>query len=193
MTSTPVELAPNAALVLIDLQEGIARRETAPHAASDVVARSAAIAKAFRAKGLPVILVTVGWAADMADAPRQQYAAAIPAPADPAAFVAIVPELGAEPSDIEVRKHQWGAFHGTDLDVQLRRRGVGQIVLGGIATNMGVESTARAAWEHGYSILFAEDATSSFSKEMHTFAFDNIFPRLGLVTDSQAVIAALGQ
>ena len=191
MTPSPVELDPNSALVLIDLQEGIARRATLPHAANDVVARSAALAKGFRSKGLPVILVTVGWAADMADAPRQKYAAAIPAPADPAIFSAIVPELGAEPTDIIVRKHQWGAFHGTDLDVQLRRRGITQIVLAGIATNMGVESTARAAWEHGYSILVVEDATSSFSTEMHRFAFDNIFPRLGLVTDGEAVLAGL--
>lgn len=193
MTTSSLDLAKNSALVLIDLQEGIARRDTAPYAAADVVARSAALAAAFRARGLPVILVTVGWAADMADAPRQKHAAAIPAPADPAGFTAIVPELGAAPSDILVRKHQWGAFHGTDLDVQLRRRGVTQIVLGGLMTNMGVESTARAAWEHGYAILFAEDATSSFSAEMHRFAFDTIFPRLGLVTDSQAVIADLAR
>jgi nicotinamidase-related amidase len=187
-----VELDQNSALVLIDLQEGIARRETAPHVASDIVARSAALARAFRAKGLPVILVTVGWAADMADAPRQKHAAVIPAPADPIAFTKVVPELEAQPTDIRVRKHQWGAFHGTDLDLQLRRRGVTQIVLAGIATNMGVESTARAAWEHGYSILFVEDATSSFATEMHRFAFDNIFPRLGLVTDSAAIITGLG-
>ncbi len=191
MTTQAPELSPRCALVLIDLQAGICARDTAPYSASDVVRRSANLARAFRARGLPVILVTVGWAADMADAPRQAYAATIPAPADPDAFVAIVPELGAEPSDIHVRKHQWGAFHGTDLDVQLRRRGIDQIVLAGIATNMGVESTARAAWEHGYSILFAEDATSSFTTEMHTFAFANIFPRLGLVTDCAAIAASL--
>lgn len=191
MTPPSVDLDPTCALVLIDLQEGIARRDTAPHAAADVVGRAAMMAKAFRTKGLPVVLVTVGWAPDMADAPRQKYAAAIPAPADAAAFVAILPELEAQPSDIAVRKHQWGAFHGTDLDVQLRRRGVTQIVLAGIATNIGVESTARAAWEHGYSIVFAEDATSSFSAEMHNFAFDNIFPRLGLVSDSAAVLKSL--
>lgn len=193
MTASSPDFDPNSALVLIDLQEGIARRDTAPHAAADVVSRAAALAKAFRARSLPVILVTVGWAADMADAPRQKHAAAIPAPADSADFVRIVPELGADPTDIAVRKHQWGAFHGTDLDVQLRRRGITQIVLAGIATNMGVESTARAAWEHGYSIIFAEDATSSFSTEMHRFAFDNIFPRLGMVTDSAALIADLAQ
>ncbi|HEX7871800.1 MAG TPA: hydrolase [Sphingobium sp.] len=191
MTTETSILDSNSALVLIDLQAGICARDTAPHAAGDVVARSATLAKAFRARGLPVILVTVGWAADMADAPRQRHAAVIPSPADTAAFVAIVPELEAEASDIEVRKHQWGAFHGTDLDLQLRRRGVTQIVLGGIATNMGVESTARAAWEHGYSIVFAEDATSSFSDAMHAFAFETIFPRLGLVSDTAAIIASL--
>ena len=191
MTTDTLEISSNCALVLIDLQEGICSRETAPHAAPDVVSRASALAKAFRARGLPVVLVTVGWAPNMADAPRQRYAAAIPAPADAEAFVAIVPELEAEPSDVAVRKHQWGAFHGTDLDVQLRRRGIDQIVLAGIATNMGVESTARAAWEHGYSILFAEDVTSSFSTEMHDFAFRNIFPRLGLVTESAAIIDSL--
>lgn len=191
MNTDTLEIDPNCALVLIDLQVGICSRETAPHSAADVVGRSAGLARAFRERGLPVILVTVGWAADMADAPRQRYAAAIPAPADPEAFVAIVPELDAQPGDIEVRKHQWGAFHGTDMDVQLRRRGVTQIVLGGIATNMGVESTARAAWEHGYSLVFAEDATSSFSTEMHEFAFRNIFPRLGLVSDCASIIGHL--
>jgi nicotinamidase-related amidase len=193
VTDTLIELDTNCALVLIDLQAGIVSRQTAPHEASAVVARSAALAKAFRARNMPVILVTVGWATDMADAPRQRYAAQIPAPADADAFVAIDPALDVAPSDIHVRKHQWGAFHGTDLDVQLRRRGIGQIVLAGIATNMGVESTARAAWEHGYSILFAEDATSSFSTDMHQFAFENIFPRLGLVTDSETIIARLAE
>lgn len=191
MTETVIELNSNCALVLVDLQAGIVSRDTVPHLASDVVARSAALAKAFRAKGMAVVLVTVGWAADMADAPRQRYASVIPAPTDPETFVALDPALEVGPSDIHVRKHQWGAFHGTDLDLQLRRRGIDQIVLAGIATNMGVESTARAAWEHGYSIVFAEDATSSFSTEMHQFAFEHIFPRLGIVTQSQAVISHL--
>lgn len=126
----------------------------------------------------------------MADAPRQRYAAVIPAPDNADHFTTIVPELRQQPGDILVRKHQWGAFHGTDLDVQLRRRGVTQIVLAGSATNMGVESTARAACEHGYSIVF-EDATSSFSTEMHTFAFRNILPPRGLVSESKAIAAAL--
>ena len=43
--------------------------------------------------------------------------------------------------DIVITKRQWGAFHGTELDLQLRRRGIRGIVLGGIATNFGVEFT----------------------------------------------------
>ena len=127
----------------------------------------------------------------MADAPRQRYSAPIAPPEDPAWFTEVAPALNAAETDIHVRKHQWGAFHGTDLDVQLRRRNVRSIVLAGIATNMGVESTARAAWEHGYSIIFAEDATTSFGAEMHAFAFKTIFPRLGLVSSVDAVLQEL--
>lgn len=180
-----------AALVVIDLQHGIVSRDTAPYPAQSVVNASAKLADAFRAKGRPVILVTVGWAADMADAPRQRHAPTIARPADPEHFAALVPEIGPRPGDILVRKRQWGAFYGTDLDLQLRRRGIDTIVLTGIATNMGVESTARDAWEHGYSLLFAEDATTSFGNEMHQFAFTVIFPKLGQVTTSAAVIDAL--
>lgn len=187
---TDIDLS-TAALVVIDLQHGIVSRDTAPYPARAVVDASAKLADAFRAKGLPVILVTVGWAADMADAPRQRHAATIAAPADPEGFATVVPEIGPKPGDILVRKRQWGAFYGTDLDLQLRRRGIDTIVLTGIATNMGVESTARAAWEHGYSLLFAENATTSFGADMHHFAFTVIFPKLGQVTTSEALIGAL--
>ena len=87
----------------------------------------------------------------------------------------------AEPSDLRITKRQWGAFHGTELDLQLRRRGVTTVVIGGIATNMGVESTARAAHEHGYAVVLAEDATTGLSADMHAFAFEHIFPMLGRV------------
>ena len=90
----------------------------------------------------------------------------------------------AQPGDLRITKRQWGAFHGTELDLQLRRRGIQTIVLGGIATNIGVESTARQGWENGYSLVFAEDAISGMSAEMHEFAVKNIFPRLGRVVPS---------
>jgi nicotinamidase-related amidase len=87
----------------------------------------------------------------------------------------------AQPGDLRITKRQWGAFYGTELDLQLRRRGIKTIVLGGIATNIGVESTARQAWEHGYAMILVEDATSGMSAEMHEFAFKNIFPRISRV------------
>ena len=84
-------------------------------------------------------------------------------------------------------KHQWGAFYGTDLDVQLRRRGIKAIVLGGIATNFGVESTAEQAWERGYEVVIVEDATSSRSAEMHAFSIGTMLPRLSRVTKSTEI------
>ncbi|MGL6019251.1 MAG: isochorismatase family protein, partial [Gibbsiella quercinecans] len=93
--------------------------------------------------------------------------------------------------DILITKRQWGAFYGTELDLQLRRRGIKTLVLGGISTNIGVESTARAAWEHGYELVIAEDMCSAQSAEMHQFAFDHIFPRLARVRSTSEILAAL--
>ena len=88
----------------------------------------------------------------------------------------------AKPGDIRITKRQWGAFHGTELDLQLRRRSIQTIVLGGIATNIGVESTARQAWERGYAVILAEDATSGQSVEMHNFSVKNILPRISKIS-----------
>ena len=92
-----------------------------------------------------------------------------------------------EPSDLTVTKRQWGAFYGTDLDLQLRRRGVRTIALGGVATNFGVESTARDAWERGYEIVIAEDVTSSLSVELYDFSMRYILPRIAVISYSAAV------
>jgi nicotinamidase-related amidase len=90
-----------------------------------------------------------------------------------------------------ITKHQWGAFHGTELDLQLRRRDMATIVLCGIATNIGVESTARFAYEYGYNQIFAEDAMSALSLEEHTFTVAKIFPRIGLVRKTKEILADL--
>jgi nicotinamidase-related amidase len=95
----------------------------------------------------------------------------------------------AEASDLKVTKRQWGAFYGTDLDLRLRRRGVTTVVIGGVATNMAVESTARAAHEHehGYAVVLPEDAATTFSAKMHAFAFEHIFPHLGRVAKADEI------
>src|SRR5262249_51459503 len=102
-----------------------------------------------------------------------------------------VPEISALNSEVVITKRQWGAFHGTELDLQLRRRGIDTIVLVGIATNFGVESTAREAWQHGYSVIVAEDACTSMSADMHAFSVEKILPRISRVRSTEEVAAAL--
>jgi nicotinamidase-related amidase len=183
--------ARSTALVLVDLQRGVVGMPVEPHSADDVVSRSRDLATAFRALGAPVVLVRVTFSPDGADALGTETDAGSAARELPEGWDEIVDGLRAD-GDVVVTKRQWGAFHGTDLDLQLRRRGISTIVLGGIATNMGVESTGRPAHEHGYNVVFAEDATSAMSADDHRFAFTRIFPRLGRVASSQQILEALG-
>ncbi|WP_405988860.1 hydrolase [Streptomyces sp. NBC_00986] len=174
-------LDPRTALVVIDLQGGIVGAPTQPYSGPEVVARTVELADAFRAAELPVVLVRVTFAADGADAVpgRSEQQRAGGGGARPEGWDVIVDELAGHPGDIHVIKRNWGAFHGTDLDVQLRRRGITQIVLTGIATSIGVESTARAAHEHGYHVTLATDAMSDLDAVSHAHSIERIFPRLG--------------
>lgn len=189
MTVSRLEAA-KTALVLVDLQRGVVGLPVAPHPAGEVVANATRLASAFREAVAPVILVRVSFSADRGDALATLVDDAPPRREPQPGFDEIVDGLR-EPGDLVVTKRQWGAFHGTDLDLHLRRRGIDTVVLGGIATNMGVESTARPAHEHGYNVVLAEDATSALSAEDHGFAFTRIFPRLGRVASTDEVIAAL--
>jgi nicotinamidase-related amidase len=181
--------AATTALLLVDLQKGIVRHPTlAPRSGIDAAAAGMKLAERFRAARAPVVLINVGFAPDFGDAlkqpvDRQVFRREGGVPAD---FSELVDGL-ANPSDIRVTKHQWGAFYGTDLDVQLRRRGIKAVVLGGIATNVGVESTARQAHEAGYEVVLAEDATTSLSAEMHAFAVNAIFPLLSRVVKTDDI------
>jgi nicotinamidase-related amidase len=184
-----LELDPKTtALVLIDLQKGIMGHELKPYPSDRVAKAGSTLADTFRKAGAPVVLVNVGFAKDFKDALRQpvDQPFAMPPGGFPENFSELIDGL-AKPGDILVTKRQWGAFHGTELDLQLRRRGIQTIVLGGVATNMGVESTARQAWEHGYAVVLAEDAATTFSAEMHAFAFEHIFPRLGRVAKADEI------
>jgi nicotinamidase-related amidase len=169
---------PKTALVVIDLQAGIVANPGVPIASADVVARSAELANAFRERGLPVVLVRVSTLADGSDWVPGRIDGGPQQMTRPEGWDVIVKEITGE-GDIVVTKRNWGAFYGTDLDLQLRRRGVTQIVLTGIATSIGVESTARAAHEHGYNVTLAVDAMTDFSAEAHTNSVERIFPRLG--------------
>lgn len=182
----------SSALVLVDLQEGIVARAAAPRSGAEVVKNAARLAARFREAHATVVLVRVAFSPDLkdflvldADAPIQVSGTR------PANWSEIVPEIGPQPGDLLVTKRQWGAFYGTDLDLQLRRRGVRKIVLGGIATNFGVESTARGAYERGYQQIFVEDAMTSLTAEGHDFVIKSIFPRIGRIRSTNAVLEAL--
>src|SRR5260221_5442422 len=181
------------ALVLIDLQKGIVTRDTKPHTAAEVVERASELAARFRAEGAAVVLVHVAFSADDRDRlkPPADGAPPVTLPIPPE-FSELVPDLRQQSSDIDVIKKQCGAFYGTELDLQLRRRGIRTIVIAGIATNFGVESTARDAWERSYELVFVEDAMASFTEESHHFAITTIFPRLGRVRSTAEVIESLG-
>jgi nicotinamidase-related amidase len=180
-----IKLDSTTALVVIDLQKGIVGRDLAPHTGEQVVHVVQELAKHFRSAGAPVVLVNVSFSKDLKDVLRQEIdmPAAMPPGGYPEQFSELVDGL-AMPGDIRITKRQWGAFFGTELDLQLRRRGIKTIVLTGIATNQGVESTARQAWEHGYSLVIVEDAISAFSTEMQDFAVTKIFPRISRVRKS---------
>jgi nicotinamidase-related amidase len=177
--------AKTTALVLIDLQQGVLAMPVAPYPAKEIYARSMRLAERARSQGALVVRVRVSFSADLADAIKS----VVDQPPDYAALPAGWDDFPEPlpPADLAITKHQWGAFHGTELDLQLRRRGLDTIVLGGIATNIGVESTARSAHEHGYELVMAEDLCSGASAEMHAFAFTHILPRLARITNSETI------
>jgi nicotinamidase-related amidase len=179
----------HTALVLIDLQHGIVARQLAPYPGEEVVKNCAHLADALRSKGGTVIFVRVLVAEILSlpvDAPTPRPSGTIPANA-----WEIVPETGRKHEDIVVSKRQWGAFYGTDLDQQLRRRKIQTVILGGIATNFGVESTARAAFDRSYELVFAEDAMSGINAEAHGFAVTIIFPKMGRVRSTEQIVNGL--
>ena len=186
MDDFSIDLA-GTALVLIDLQNGNMARELAPYSAQAVLGNCVLLAQEMRNRGGMVVFVRVlmnELQSPPADAPLRAPGAP-PPPPDASHFAA---EAGVEASDIVITKRQWGAFYGTELDQLLRRRGINTLVLGGIATNFGVESTARAAFDRGYALVFAEDAMSSFEAEAHAFACRTIFPRMGRVRSTRTLI-----
>jgi len=179
-------LDPKTALVVIDLQKGILAFAGAD-AAAPVVRAAASLCEAFRRHKLPVVLVNVtGGAPGRTEQPRRT---GTPAP-DWAEFL---PELKQQASDIVVTKKTWGVFASTDIGAQLKSLGVTQIVLCGIATSIGVESTARQAYEAGLNVALAVDAMTDMSPDAHENSVKRIFPRLGETGTAADIVALVGK
>jgi nicotinamidase-related amidase len=186
----PTALDPQTALVLIDFQKGVTRLPTI-HSAAAVLANAARLAAGFREVRLPVVLVRVAYSADEADRLRLRVASPRSSGPLPADYSELENGLDQQADDILITKRQWGAFFGTDFDLQLRRRGVTGIVLAGIATSMGVESTARQAFEYGYNITVAVDAVTDLNADAHARSLDWIFPMLGELGRTDDILGLL--
>jgi nicotinamidase-related amidase len=180
--------AASTALILIDLQHAIVGRETAPYPASAVVEKGAALAKAFRQKGAKAVYVRVDLS-DLLDLPVD-LPHGLP-PNLPAIASEIVPQSGVQPGDLIITKRHWGAFSGTELEERLRKANVKTVVIGGIATNVGVETTARNAAGLGFAVVMVEDACTDLDAAVHHASFEKTFPRLGRVRKTAEVIEAL--
>ena len=193
-TMPSLDLNPEyTALISIDLQTSNLARQLAPHCAADVLGKTVQLANALRAKGGTVVWVRVDVTALLslpADAPLTRPPGSPPPPANASELSR---DLGVQSGDVVVTKRQWGAFYGTDLEQQLRRKGIRTIVMSGIATNFGVESTARAAFDRGYELVFAEDAMTSLTADAHTFVTREIFTRMGRVRSTDEVVKGLQQ
>ena len=167
--------------------------DAVPHKSADVVDNTAKIAKALRDKGGTVVFVRVTNSEDGRDALKAAADVMPPvAPPRPSYWSELVPKLGVKDGDIVVTKRQWGAFYGTDLEMHLRRRGIRTIVLTGISTNIGVESTGRDAYERGFEQVFVEDATAALNADAHKHSF-GLFGRIGRVRSTEQVLDAIGE
>ncbi len=178
------QIDPVSALVVIDLQKGIMAIPTAQPAA-EVAARAAQLAKAFRAKGQPVILVNVD-----AMAPGRTETPFNFTP--PEGWTDLIHELDRQPTDYVVTKHTVGAFQNTALQEILAGRGVTQVVMCGISTTAGVESTARQAYDRGYNVVLVTDAMTDRDEANHRHSVEKVFPRIGETATTAEVIAKLG-
>jgi nicotinamidase-related amidase len=182
MTISTLDAKP--ALLVVDLQKGIVGLPTA-HPMTDVVSHAARLADAFRSHDLPVVLINVdGGAPGRTEQSRRVSEF-------PAGWTDLVPALKSRHGDHLVTKRTWGAFTNTDLETYLKQSGVTQVVIAGVATSAGVESTARHAHELGFNVALAVDAMTDMSADAHHNSITRIFPRLGETGTTQQIIDLL--
>lgn len=178
-------LDPNSALIVIDLQKGIVSGDFI-HPIAGIVDRTRQLINAFRAKDLPVVLVNV---AGRAPGRTEQGPRASQTFAE--GWTELLPQLDRQPSDLAVTKRSWGAFANTDLEAQLRTRGVTQVVVAGVATSVGVEATARQAYEQGFNVTVALDAITDIREEAHEYSIGNVFPRIAETGSVEDIVSLL--
>ncbi len=179
------------AVVVIDLQKGITARSSEPYPPGLVIENTVSILNSARKNKMAVFLVHVTPSPDFKDSLKPVAQSSFSHTGFPEDWADYVPELNIQRGDFLITKRQWGAFYGTELDLQLRRRGINTIILCGISTNKGVESTARFAYEYGYNQIFVEDAMAARTKAEHEFPLKYTFPLFGVIVKTRELIKKL--
>lgn len=180
-------LDPVTALIVVDLQKGIAAYPLV-HPLPGILQSTRELIDAFRESNLPVVLVNVA-----GRAPGRTEQGPRGSQTSTEGWTELLPELGRHSTDILVTKNSWGAFATTDLEAQLKEKGVTQVVVTGVATSVGVEATARQAYEQGFHVTFALDAMTDVRQEAHAYSIANVFPRLGETGSTQEILSLLAK
>lgn len=192
MGSTDLAFNPAAtALVLVDLQNFTLAMQTVPHTTREVLANSIRLAEACRRAGILVVFVRVGHDDNKMPHPAPKTDSTFGGFQQSPVAKEIPAELGPQPADVIIDKYNWGAFYGTNLDTHLRRRGIDTLIVGGLVTNVGVDTTMRQAQERGYHQVLVEDATAAMSLEEHQYVISIIAPRLSRVRPTDDVLEAI--
>jgi nicotinamidase-related amidase len=178
-------LDPNTALIVVDLQKGIVNGDFI-HPIAEVIDRTRTLIDVFRAKGLPIVLVNVAGRAPgrTEQGPRSSQTFA-------EGWTDLLPQLDQQPGDIAVTKRSWGAFATTELEAQLKARGVTQVVVTGVVTSVGVEATARQAYVQGFHVTLALDAMTDIREDAHQYSIRSVFPRVGETGSTDEIISLL--
>jgi nicotinamidase-related amidase len=194
MSEDSLEIEPGrTALVLVDLQNFTVAMDTIPLSGREVLANSVRLAEACRAAGIVVVLVRVGHSDNAMPHPSPRVDAVFGGFPSPAGAKEIAAELGPKPGDVVVDKYNWGAFYGTNLDSHLRRRGIDTLIMAGLVTNIGVDTSMRQAQERGYEQVMVVDAVAAMSREEHDYTLKYIAPRLARLRGTDAVLAAIAR
>ncbi|MEU2004004.1 cysteine hydrolase [Rhodococcus sp. NPDC019627] len=193
----------SAALVISECQHGILEpeRSVSPGLAHEVarrgvVPRTAQLAHAFRARGLPVFHCVIEHREDQKGMLPNSYLGTMAlrsrGMSTGSIDVEIPHELGPEPGDIvSSRATGLTAFYGTNLDAMLRLQKVETLVLAGVSTNVALPGLALEAVNRGYHVMLAEDCTAGSSEEVHTFMVANLLTVLTRVSSAADVIDRL--
>lgn len=212
----PVDLdLDRTALIVVDMQNAFASRggmldlagiDVRP--AADAVANARLVCQAARTARVPVVYLTIGWPPDQSTAggpdspnPRKELALRLmrERPELKGKLLtfgtwdfAIVDDLTPEPSDTVIVKSRYSGFAGTELDSMLRSRGVRNLLMLGIASNVCVESTIRDAYFLEYWPVMVADATMpAGSAEIQRATVYNVSTFFGWVTTAEDVATVL--